>query len=433
MSTGCLLLAAVLVASVAPTSEAYSLKVIDCTEPKSIRRYNKETVCKAEEPTEEIPLKERYTILQRPSTTKVQGFSCTERVSLYHFKCGVWGHLKLQQVPQTMRHEEVTAENCRRMSLLQQYQISGYGDPIKVKLNRPTYISASLAGSLKMQNDKITCVGQTIKMGDTIHTNTLKLAEYQILLKEETFLVSNDKVESETDHLSLPCPYHKGECMTGAATFVWNINDNACSLQMVNTINPSTTMDSYLVDHKRQVLLNTTGAIKLMHCPFSVLTTDHDGIYLGKTNDLSRLPMYTLNNLIPDLERRLDMWTKLKNWLNTYGDLMALLCLIILGIKFLTDLICVALTFLRVGPGAAIALIAHLYLYNKNAYQKLMRKKQAETREERRSPAPTAESTALLPTTPTSSLPMTEIRPIEISASSLAAYQSQHKPPKYQL
>ena len=77
--------------------------------------------------------------------------------------------------------------------------------------------------------------------------------------------------------------------MTGAATFVWNINDNACSLQMVNTINPSTTMDSYLVDHNRQVLLNTTGAIKLMHCPFSVLTTDHDGIYLGKTNDLSRL------------------------------------------------------------------------------------------------------------------------------------------------
>ena len=127
-------------------------------------------------------------------------------------------------------------------------------------------------------------------MGDTIHTNTLKLAEYQILLKEETFLVSNNKVESETDHLSLPCPYHKGECMTGAATFVWNINDNACSLQMVNTINPSTTMDSYLVDHKRQVLLNTTGAIKLMYCPFSVLTTDHDGIHLGKTSDLSRLP-----------------------------------------------------------------------------------------------------------------------------------------------
>ena len=73
---------------------------------------------------------------------------------------------------------------------------------------------------------------------------------------------------------------------------------------------------------------------------------------------LPHLPMYTLDNLIPDLERKLDVWTKIKSWLHDYGDMMALLCLIFLGIKFLTDLICIALTFLRVGPGAAIALIA---------------------------------------------------------------------------
>ena len=143
----------------------------------------------------------------------------------------------------------------------------------------------------------------------------------------------------------------------------------------------------------------------------------------GNCNQVTtnNLPMYTLDNLIPDLERRLDMWTQLKNWLHTYGDLMALLCLIIMGIKFLTDLICIVLTFLHVGPGAAIALIAHLYLYNKNAYQKLKHKKRAETREDKRSPAPTAESTALLPTTSTPNLPMTDIRPIEISAATLAA------------
>ena len=626
-------LIAVLTASVAPTSEAYSLDIVDCTNPSTIKKFNKETICRAEEPTQEVPVKERYTILQRPTLTKVHGYSCEVRVSLYHFKCGVWGHLKLQQVPQTMRHEEITAENCRRMSLLQEYQISGYGDPIKVKLNRPTYVSATLAGSLKMEDDKITCIGQTIRMGDTIHYNTLKLAEYQILLKEETFLVSNNKVESETDHLSLPCPYHKGECITGAATFVWNINDSSCTLQMVNTINPLTTMDTYLVDHQQQVLLNTTGAMKLMHCPFNVITTDHDGIYLGKTSELSRLatidpgqidvnlqaavhlnylaysmrqtfsqldvtlrkticethyhgksdqpvllheqtygllkgdllmtfqctkrtqkikddincyqdipldpdgyadaatkhyklhstrvtcsatfpltvkskegwiqltpaiiktqapmemtidtplvnwtdfshggiytereraewlhtltfpsyteaslkeityglcigdgncnqlstnnlPLYTLDNLVPDMEREIDLWSSVKSWLHEYGDLMAFACLVILGLKFITDLICIILTFLRVGPGAAIALVAHLYLYNKHSYQKLMRKKKADTRTERREPTTTAETTSLLPTTSTPKIQMTEIQPIMLDPASLPSYNTATK------
>ncbi len=48
------------------------------------------------------------------------------------------------------------------------------------------------------------------------------------------------------------------------------------------------------------------------------------------------------------------------------------MCLVILGIKFLTDLICIVLTMLWVGPGAALALVGHLYLYNRKTYRKIM-------------------------------------------------------------
>jgi len=53
---------------------------------------------------------------------------------------------------------------------------------------------------------------------------------------------------------------------------------------------------------------------------------------------------------------------------------MAFTCLVIIGIKFVSDLVLISVTVFRAGPAAAAALIASLYLYNQSTYQRIMRK-----------------------------------------------------------
>jgi hypothetical protein len=582
------------VASAAPGA-GYTIEVTDCTNPSKVRSYNKGSLCQTLSPIDEQPIDRLYTVLQQSSTRRIKGYSCEVTVSTYWFKCGVWSHLKMQQVPEILRHKEVSTAACRKLSTTREFEIANYANPIQVRINHPTYVPVSLTGSLTMEDDVIKCQGQDVLIGGKLHKDTLQLAEYRILLKEEIFLENGGKVESQTDHISLDCPYDTQGCITGGATYVWERVRNACPLSVINTIRPSKTLGTYLVDHNAQMLLNTTGETTITYCPFRITRTDHDGIFLADSGshmplptieptevdinlqaavhlnylaytmkstlgsldttlrrticeshyrsvdnqpvllhedifgmmkgdllltfackkeakkireekfcyedipvepvgfadartkhlvmhstkvtcsdtfpltvkaregwvqitptlkirpeplemtetsptanftDFSHgglyteqetadwlhtitfpsyataslqeiayglcvgtgnceqqqtagLPIYTLDNLIPDLEKKLNIWGRLKDFLHEWGDLMALLCLVILGIKFLADLVCIVLTMLRVGPGAALALIGHLYLYNRKTYRKIMKRSQTNNKQERRTSAAT--------------------------------------------
>ena len=97
------------------------------------------------------------------------------------------------------------------------------------------------------------------------------------------------------------------------------------------------------------------------------------------TAEESDIQTYDLNHLIPTLENELDLISKFKNFLKMWGDLMAFICLVILGIKFMSDLVLISITTLRAGPAAAAALIASLYLYNRSTYQRIIKKHKRKT------------------------------------------------------
>jgi hypothetical protein len=91
-------------------------------------------------------------------------------------------------------------------------------------------------------------------------------------------------------------------------------------------------------------------------------------------NQVEGITPYDLSKLIPEIESKLNLWGRLKEWLHVYGDFLALLCLIIIGFKLVSDIIMIALTMMKAGPAAAAALICSLYLYNRQTYRRLMRK-----------------------------------------------------------
>ena len=417
-----------------------------------------------------------------------------------------------------------------------------------------------------------------------MHQNVLILEEFKFLIQNEEFLLSNDEVEAITDHVKLPCKYQVQGCTTGQATYTWSKYNQPCNLEIIKTVKPSKTMNTYLVDHPNQLLIKTTGTTNLPSCPMTLIKTDHPTIYLAETSKVISLPTvdpnevdlalqssihlnyvsyqlerefnqdqstrkraceekrlnekmeptqledgnygvrrgdiiyifqcqpktskiredsncwqdipieggfvtpntrqlvlqstkipcsknfptvvltvqgwieilphlksrpkplkklpqgslhiehhdyshgglysdqelqewkhelsfpsyhqallksitigtclqegrcptaeesdiqaYDLNHLIPTLENELDLISKFKNFLKMWGDLMAFICLVILGIKFMSDLVLISITTLRAGPAAAAALIASLYLYNRSTYQRIIKKHKRKT------------------------------------------------------
>ena len=88
----------------------------------------------------------------------------------------------------------------------------------------------------------------------------------------------------------------------------------------------------------------------------------------------SSIPPYDLSKLIPSAEDKLNLFSGLKQFLHKYEDFRALLCLCVLGIKFLADIICISMAAIRTSPGAALAMFSQLYLFNRATYLKIMQR-----------------------------------------------------------
>lgn len=567
---------------VIPVVKSYEINYVDCLHPKSVRTYSAHDLCPATELEPEVKA-ESYTILQQPTTRQIKGYSCKVRRSMYHFKCGAWGHLKLATVPQILHPLDITVEQCRTMINTRSYRLPGNPTAYRLELNKEVYLELTTKGELVEKDNVVSCTGETVHIGTSLHQNVVRLEEYRFIIQEETFLVSGNQMEAVTDHLSLPCPYTTQGCVTGDATYSWSRFNQVCNLEIVKTIEPRHVLNTYLVDHDRQLLINTTGQTTLPGCPMTLTKTDHPTLFLAKTPEVISLPTvmgneidlalqssihlnyvsyqlerefdnqeattkkriceenrlkekseptplkdgsygtrrgdiyyifdcqqktakiredttcwadipiaeegfvtpdsrqlvlqstkipcskifptvirtnkgwvevlphlkirpeplkqlphstqpvdhvdyshgglysdqelkewkhqisfpsyhkallkslsygsclhdgscsttensdikrYDLDTLIPNLQNELNIINRFKNFLKTWGDLMAFVCLVIIGIKFLTDLVLITVTTLRAGPAAAAALVASLYLYNRATYQRIMRRHQ---------------------------------------------------------
>ena len=115
----------------------------------------------------------------------------------------------------------------------------------------------------------------------------------------------------------------------------------------------------------------------------------------------SDIQTYDLNKLVPNLIQEIDIIAKFKNFLHLYGDLMAFLCLLIIGIKLVSDVVLILVTAMRARPAAAAALVTSLYLYNRSTYQRIMKRHRQMTR----NPEEQAEQIPLQPSTAPSTIP----------------------------
>ena len=268
------------------TTDGHHIRYWDCLSFNNMKRYDIQNLCTAtvEGNTNN---KKQYTIVQTQKIQKIKGFSCQIKVSTFLFTCGAWGHLKLSHVPQILYEEKVTAEWCRDLSLRRRFKIDGQQSRI-VKIGGVNIFPVVSKGEVKTVGGRVTCRGETAHDGQNMVTNEVALKEYQVLVREETFLKQEGSMESITSQTRLPCPYSNGGCATGEGTFVWMMTGEHCNLVNVRNINGETVMSTYLVDHQTKILLNRTGTTKLPPCKETYITTNYEDIFLleGHSNKL---------------------------------------------------------------------------------------------------------------------------------------------------
>ena len=240
---------------------------------------------------EEKSLGKTLTLVQKPFATKLMGYSCSIKRSSFYYRCGVWSHLKVAHIPEILRINDVPIPGCWEMINKRAFRQPRGSKIYKLQLNTPTYLQIQEKGELKIKDDSVSCQGELVHIAGELQHNVLLSSDFQITLKEETFVEANGQVEVDSDHLRLPCHVESAGCVTGRKTYIWNRPTTACNLMVLKRIRPASTMDTYLVDHRQKVLVNQTGEITVTGCPFQLYSTNHQQLYLMNTAEATHLPI----------------------------------------------------------------------------------------------------------------------------------------------
>ena len=271
------------------TANAYQVEYIDCDQPELLKIYNAKRICQTTKETKDH--QEPLTLLQQASTSTTVGWSCQLIVTRFPFKCGTWSHLKVQSIPTIEEHQEVSISRCQEIVNQQKFRPTNSMQAYPIKLNRQNIIKITEVGTLREVNDGVVCKGESVHIGNTMHTNVVQLAIYKVTARKEKYIIKQEEVEVKSEHLHLSCAYSKRGCISGEGTFIWEIPAHKCNLERIQTFNPIRIMDTYLYDFQGKLLINTTGTSKINNCGDILLTTtEYPDIYIANGNQVNNLP-----------------------------------------------------------------------------------------------------------------------------------------------
>ena len=100
---------------------SYTVKYFDCNEPVAVTTYQHMTACEHQQDKVDCQ-PETYRILQKNSTQRLKGYSCTiSRSSIVHY-CGAYSHSKIAEPPEIEIPESISKENCQRLVRQQSFR-----------------------------------------------------------------------------------------------------------------------------------------------------------------------------------------------------------------------------------------------------------------------------------------------------------------------
>ena len=271
-------------------TRAYRIKYNDCTKPKRVSEMNVKEQCNQvnETPTDQ---RKTYTILQKRRHLKMEGYKCRVVKSIFTIYCGAFGHNKIMRIPKIEIVEPTTPHMCESMITTSRYT-SLEGTTHEVRLGQETVFSVSELGVIHVEDNAITCEGETLKINGHIVKDVLRMAQYRVILDREEYIVEGKRVEALTDHVRLPagCALEVRGCVTNEQTYVWTEPTNTCPYQKIRTGNFNQE-GKWLVDHDLKIVLTIEDHSKTpTSCtPTTVYYTEYNSIFLTEATDFEQV------------------------------------------------------------------------------------------------------------------------------------------------
>ena len=260
-------------------SDAFTLNFHVCNE---VNHYSATNICRPS--IEEKTPTETYTLLQRQEEETTKGFACAEVQSVFYLECGVWSHSKLMKTPQIERNVAVSTQTCRQWISSRKYtHPSGTSNLI---VPGETIVAGSEIGAISLTNGKLSCKGQTVKVGNQITDDVIELVQTRVVIRDINVKSTKGLIEIEEDHVILPshCRFDSMYCKIPAATYIWNLPNNRCELK-VNKRLTMTQIGStgYHVDENEEVVLKKGSLVSsIAGCPIVELySTEYPNLYLS--------------------------------------------------------------------------------------------------------------------------------------------------------
>jgi hypothetical protein len=152
-----------------------------------------------------------------------------------------------------------------------------------------TILSIEELGTINIGDNTIECSGQSLRVNNYIIQDILQIAQYKVVIKEETFLVEpDDRVEVAADHLRLPLTCNVGMhgCKLHDLTYVWQAPLHRCPMEAVRTVSMTQEGD-FLRSSDFNILLKPGDKLPAPEgCPITkIKATQYDNIFLTKPND----------------------------------------------------------------------------------------------------------------------------------------------------
>lgn len=266
---------------------SYTLTFHDCiTGVEALQKYDAKQICDRGTGTNSGRNQLKY-LVQHAEVAETYGYSCSVTCSTFTFRCGAWSHLKLGAIPQIDHRIPVSTDWCNNMVQNRKFKTETSRRSFLVELNTENVIAFTDVGRLEVKNDHIECTGENYHDGTTMQTNVVRLQEYKVVIRPETYIVNGGVIESRTDHVKIPCTVDSRACETAEATFVWKLPDGKCPLQLVRGFRPERVLSTFLLDKESGLFINTTGMTKIMGCEEELMKTNYKNLYVVDEEQLN--------------------------------------------------------------------------------------------------------------------------------------------------
>ena len=225
----------------APIPDGFPLAAVDCSQPKLLKEVSMNSLCQGVERGElisfETPHFKDFSLMTETRVLVTQAFMCSMQVQQIVFRCGVWQHTKLADVPYAPAPVPVAVADCQTWAENKEVVWKSHRMPFRLGQELRWKFHEVGASGFDASGESI-CLGQTAPYGGAAVRDLVVIDHYYLTieLSELHFEIGRDGVgyEPATGHQLGPhCRYTHGACRTGDThTFVWEAKPT-CRFELI--------------------------------------------------------------------------------------------------------------------------------------------------------------------------------------------------------